>query len=530
MVTSTQRWLSAGCGLGLMLVALGCEQLVGADFDVHPLPGSSSGSGSGGGGTGNGGIGGTGGSVEGAGGHGGSGAGGGDATATVRWARRVGGSSDRDMGGRPVFDSAGNLYLVGATHGMIDLDPSAPVVAQGLTDLWVARMAPDGTPTWVRVFESCTGCRVWPTAVLLDGDAGLIVAGTFSAGEQAGGMLHVGDTDLVAAGWSDGFLVALDFDGELRWAKSYGGPADEWFRGLARGDDGALYVVGHTSQGESGDPDIGFGPWPPAYGGTSNAFVARFSTEGEPVWGRPYGVPGGASYMEMISVAVHGDLLVTAGNAGAPLEVDGIAVDPPSTPALMVTGHALADGVAAWAHGYAPSQPAGKYGMYGSAVAIEPQTGSALVTGRISDAVDFGNGVSSDAGPRTAMSLRIDTASGNATSVALLCEDQSWGRAVVFDEGAPLLGGDFSGLLGSSPSGFGSPLGDAFVLRDDGAGSWSNHFSASNGSPSEVDHIGVLPGAGSVAIVGKFKDQLPIGGNELTSAGGEDVFIAVLDP
>lgn len=154
-----------------------------------------------------------------------------------------------------------------------------------------------------------------------------------------------------------------------------------------------------------------------------------------------------------------------------------------------------------------------------------------LVAGNISGQADFGGGPLLSAGSKDIFLAKFDHDGGHAWS-KLFGDAETQDAASVAVDGAGnvlVTGGvegqiNFGGETLTSKGGF-----DIFVAKFDSAGShlWSKLFGDS--ASQAASGIGV-DSAGNVLVTGYIQGQADFGGGALTSAGGEDIFIAKLGP
>ena len=166
---------------------------------------------------------------------------------TLLWARTYG---TPDQPGGLDTDSAAGL-VVGA-------DNSAYVTGQlGTGVLFLAKFSPAGDLLW----DSTYGANgTIPTGAAID----------------AGGNIYVSGLSFVVNPGSDteALLIKFDPDGNVTWARAWGGNGFDAARAVAVGTDG-VYLTGETNSFFAND-----------------AFLVKFDSDGNVVWERDWGVDG----------------------------------------------------------------------------------------------------------------------------------------------------------------------------------------------------------------------------------------------
>ncbi len=173
-----------------------------------------------------------------------------DANGNVSWAKTYGGTND-DWASSVQQTSDGGYIVAGWTHSF----------GAGNGDVFLMKTDANGNVSWARTYGG-TGYE-FPRLVRQTSDGGYIVAGlTYSFG----------------AGNGDFFLIKTDANGNLQWAKTYGGTGDEFAFSVQQTSDGGYIVAGHTTSFGAGSWDIflikidanGNVQWAKTYGGTGN--------------------------------------------------------------------------------------------------------------------------------------------------------------------------------------------------------------------------------------------------------------------
>ncbi len=183
------------------------------------------------------------------------------------------------------FDAEGNVIVAGGTDGGSWPGREQRLGAGGDWDVTVAKFAPDGTLLWGRVFGGPDEDYAYVSAVNPDGDiviggrAGIgfpVTAGSADSefGGGVAGRVH---------GATDGFLMRLSPDGELRWATYIGGSGNENTRAIQWLDDGAIAVGSGNSLSRDLPTDVGTLPGPvfkPQAGGELEGWVGVVAADG----------------------------------------------------------------------------------------------------------------------------------------------------------------------------------------------------------------------------------------------------------
>jgi hypothetical protein len=199
-------------------------------------------------------------------------------------------------------DSAGNTYVTGILYGTMDFDPAVVrpdgsdiLTSRGSSDAFVAKYAPDNSLVWARRMGSDYVHSSNPNdpyeegkGIAVDGSGNVYVTGNFV------GQADFGPFTLTGLGSTDVFVTKLDPNGNVLWAKGWGGATREHGTGIAVDGSGNVVSAGFTATLTS------TGAW------TANGFeVHKYSPTGAVVWSKRIDDYGG----EADSVATD-----TAGN------------------------------------------------------------------------------------------------------------------------------------------------------------------------------------------------------------------------
>jgi hypothetical protein len=182
-------------------------------------------------------------------------------------------TAGNDGGDHPsgiAVDNEGNQYVVGSmlrtcTFGSITLTNF------GLTDVYVAKLDPDGN--WLWAVHSGGPGDDYGTDITVDDAENIYVTGAFDSTAVFGAYT------LVSSGGSDIFISKLDTNGNWLWAVKGGGVDTDSGQSIAVNGSGGVWVTGNFH-----GPAV-FGTHSlTSVGDTADIFVARLNQDGTYSW------------------------------------------------------------------------------------------------------------------------------------------------------------------------------------------------------------------------------------------------------
>ncbi len=192
------------------------------------------------------------------------------------WSKRFG-TSGIDIGQAVAVGPNGTIAMTGSFQAGVDFGTGVLRSTDASDDVFVAVYTADGQPLWAKRFGADFGDSGW--GIAMDGDGNVVVAGTFRLTIDFGGgpMMSNGNTP------GDAFLAKFGPTGAHLWSKHFGGISFDVARAVAVDGDGNVAVTGYYQ----GTADFGAGAVTSA--GVADAFVAKFSSAGAPLWSHVYG-------------------------------------------------------------------------------------------------------------------------------------------------------------------------------------------------------------------------------------------------
>lgn len=203
------------------------------------------------------------------------------------WASYFGGDHSDGIDG--VYQlSDGSFAIVGSTWSEMGIaTPGAFMedLPDAYSAAFVARFSSDGEQLWGTYLGGSgpifPGARA--TSVVVDDQDNIVVVGEavfadFPTTENAHQDSLGGDTD--------GFIAKFDVDGNLLWSTYYGGAEADEINNVLVDSNNEIVLFGYT---ESSTGIATPAAHQTEYGGEGDAFLARFSADGERLWSTYYG-------------------------------------------------------------------------------------------------------------------------------------------------------------------------------------------------------------------------------------------------
>ncbi len=233
----------------------------------------------------------------------------------VAWARNV---APQSNGGGLGIDSTGSVYVSGSfyTAGisiggttLLNTDPAGGTSGYGgSADVYIAKFDSLGNTLWARSFGGDT--TDYPRAMAVSGNGTIYISGHFCSP-----TLHAGThtlTNASSAGTRANFLVRFDSNGNCDWMRGMNEHID--VGAMATNSRESIFMAGSI------DTSIVDGVHYLYHQGRLDAYLAKYSADGNPVWSRS---AGGNKYDVVNSISI--DLCGTIWISGQMSSVNGIS-------------------------------------------------------------------------------------------------------------------------------------------------------------------------------------------------------------
>lgn len=159
----------------------------------------------------------------------------------TEWSLGFGGSqSDRGLG--IGVDEQGNVLVCGFYTGFVNFGNGVELTSvSGSQDAFILKLDPNGNPLWARSGGGAGGSDR-ANAVAIDPLGNVVITGQFTGSAQFGSLVLNADD-----GTNDVFIVKYDSDGNEAWAKQGTGQSLDRGLAVATDDEGGVYATGQFS-------------------------------------------------------------------------------------------------------------------------------------------------------------------------------------------------------------------------------------------------------------------------------------------
>src|SRR6185437_8790526 len=216
---------------------------------------------------------------------------------SLSWATYFGGSSAY-YSNAVATDTFGNVFITGYTTSTSGIATSgAYLTSNSATDAFLAKFNAGGAEQWATYYG---GGNEDGNAVAADISGNVYITGNTSS---TSGIATSGAYQTSYGGSIDAFLAKFNSSGALQWSTYYGGSSGDAGYGVGTDGSGNVYITGKTGS-TSGITTSG--AYQTSFGGSGDAFLAKFNSSGARQWATYYGGSGAdAAYGISVSGSVN---------------------------------------------------------------------------------------------------------------------------------------------------------------------------------------------------------------------------------
>ena len=195
----------------------------------------------------------------------------------LTWAKKIGAIRPNDVAYGICSDKDANVITTGTFRDTADLDPSPSIqffYSQGQEDVFVTKLDSNGQLLWTHQMGGVQGDFGY--AIACDQHKNIYVAGSFS--NRCDFNIGSTQTMIMSNGSYDAFVLKLSANGQLLWAKTFGGTSSEEAFAIAVKANGNVVVGGYFMSSTDFDPGTGNFTLTPQ--GIEDAFVDELDSNG----------------------------------------------------------------------------------------------------------------------------------------------------------------------------------------------------------------------------------------------------------
>jgi hypothetical protein len=220
-----------------------------------------------------------------------------DAGGNVLWAKSEGGSAS-DICNSICTDASGNILVTGYFSSSSISFGTTTLTNAGNSDIFIVKYDTGGNVLWAKSEGGSAFDK--GNSIFTDVSGNILVTGFFISSS-----ITFGTTTLTNAGTANFFIVKYDAGGNVLWAKSGGGSANDESTNVSTDVSGNILVTGVFNS-----PSITFGTTTLTNAGISDIFLVKYDSVGNILWAKS---AGGSTddYGNSVSTDASGNILVT---------------------------------------------------------------------------------------------------------------------------------------------------------------------------------------------------------------------------
>jgi gliding motility-associated-like protein len=186
------------------------------------------------------------------------------------------------------LDDEGNLYATGFYSTTVDFDAGPGVYnlsSVNAEDIFLSKYDTHGKLIWAKSIGDFRYQAA--NAITLDADKNVYVTGVFFGTTDFDP--GPGSSLLTSKGNEDIFVCKYDNNGNFIWAKSFGGPGNDFCNAILLDGVGNIYINGYFEQ--TADFNPGLGVFNLVSAGSTDIFICKLTSYGNLIWAKSIGGP-----------------------------------------------------------------------------------------------------------------------------------------------------------------------------------------------------------------------------------------------
>lgn len=202
-----------------------------------------------------------------------------DPNGNVLWAKSAGGSGN-EYGYSAKTDPGGNVYVTGSFSSPTLALGTYSLTNSGASDGYLVKYSPSGTELWANKQAGSTGDENWSVATDAAGNV-------FITGDYVSPTVAFDTYTITNSGICPIYTAKYDGNGNIMWVETTGGTNYDFSNWVTIDNNGDVLISGVFTS-----TNMVFGTNTITNNGGEDAFIAKYSNSGTPIWAKAVGGPG----------------------------------------------------------------------------------------------------------------------------------------------------------------------------------------------------------------------------------------------
>jgi hypothetical protein len=201
------------------------------------------------------------------------------------WSTYYGGTGN-DLGKKITADTSGNIYMAGYTNSASGISTTGSyqtTYGGGAYDAFVVKFDTSGQRLWGTYFGGSNADASTSMDIIGDAMGNICLTGNTQSNNIP---TTTGAHQSTIGGSHDAFIAKFNGAGQLQWSTYYGGSGADYPYAVTTDSSGNFFIAGRT---QSSNGIATSGTQQTTIGGSQDAFITKFSPNGQMLWGTYYG-------------------------------------------------------------------------------------------------------------------------------------------------------------------------------------------------------------------------------------------------
>ncbi|RYU94081.1 Ig-like domain-containing protein [Emticicia agri] len=223
-----------------------------------------------------------------------------------------GGGVNSELSFDVATDSEGNIFITGNFYGTMTIG-AFTITSAGDEDVFIVKYNIAGELVWVKRAGGAN--NDFGTGITTDNAGNIYVTGFFYSTMNFNNPSATGSNEISSAGQTDAFVAKYNTSGEVQWMKRMGGTDNDNAQSIKVDNDGNVFVIGNFRLTANFNTPSATGSNELVSAGDQDVFMVKYNNSGDLAWIKRTGGTGG-DYGYSITVDNTGNVYTTGGFVG----------------------------------------------------------------------------------------------------------------------------------------------------------------------------------------------------------------------